>query len=972
MFPNYQRLAGNSIMEINSFSAGITSTSFTPVRRRESTLNTRQFHGEQEKEWTAARCHRLLRALTSRVRILKKEISRYSVAPQISNGASTSNLERVKVGGGSQQSNKVNDPDWTRGKKRIRQTYSTRGGKGDNGASRGSRILPAAKGTKSLVPGEVLVPTPILARARGEHILAQNIPFAIEQTDTGESRKRKRQKIRFAADDGNAHFQLSETLRDIRKTTTASRYNIYEGIYNGLDALLRSTAKDEPQVERKGPRLLLSMALRTVPRYISQQEELLSAFNYETGCKSAISSRDISTEIYDELEAFGLSGRSWKHLRTIVRSHGVQVVSDAIGTGLLDVEFCGVLITLCVHLSAIDEAETLLSVLLSSTNIPAPRTVYQTAGRPLSMLWKFVDYTGRVSFQYRQLSTMLSRGSLPIDWLATKEFVPVWSRLMQSLSPESMPADALHFLDTSLPLLAGAPKAARGNTSAASYNVLSEPVKNTFSSLLTTLSSIVILSQEAASETKPLALECFEQDYEHVVELLRSILIQYNSRKVLSDAQGALLVVANLMVGSADSDMSESDGGLVDILLGLLRQRGDGLSDTATTYNDLVRFMCSVARCCGRGAASMGFEYLGHLHMQLETLGCDKDNDILKGVIVDSAYEFAQKVPDRKYVDYAAEINAKYCARVVETSRRPALEDVDDDTRGGFRWEEGIGEWVTATPAAKNVKRKSVGDHSPMEDTPFRPPPNIRQRNNGSLSPYSTNGRLLRSSTVGSANDQQLHRYSSDGEISSDHESSASGSDDELVLNSSHLDKSFESDVSTSQMEISFTALFERSNEVITNPAVSFSSSTSSALPETSDTKGLRRSIVRAPKLDRKLLRSSLDWRIFDESIASNASSTSVSSETSQSKGGRQYIDRAPRLGRRALRSSQAWGLFEESDDELSFLSVSSQTDRTLQDITNRTLSNKSRRLPQTKPRAKQHKLTAPPALSDSEDELCT
>ena len=960
MFPKYQLSSGNSIMEINSFSSGIASTSFTPARRRESTLNKRQFLGEQEKDWSAARCHRLLRALTSRVTILKKEISRYSVAPKISNGASASNLERVKVGGGSQQSNKVNDPNWTRGKKRIRQTYSTRGGKSDNGASRGSRILPAARGRKSLIPGEVLVPTPILARARGEHMLAQNIPFAIEQTDIGESRKRKRRRIRFAADDGNAHFQLSETLRDIRKTTTASRYNIYEGIYNGLDALLRSTAKDEPQVERKGPRSLLAMALRTVPRYISQQEELLSAFNYETGCKSAISGRDISTEIYDELEAFGPSGRSWKHLRTLVRSHGVQVVSDAIWTGLLDVEFCGVLITLCVHLSAMDEAETLFSALLSSTNIPAPRTVYEMAVRPLSMLWKFVDYTGRVSFQYRQLSTMLSRGSLPIDWLATKEFVPVWSRLVQSLSPESMPADALHFLDTSLPLLAGAPKAAPGKASAASYSVLSEPAKNTFSSLLTTLSSIVILSQEAASETKSLALECFEQDYEHVAELLRSILIQYNPGEVLSNAQGALLVAANLIVGSADSDMPESDGGLVDILLDLLRQRGDDLSDTATTYNDLVTFMCSVARCCGRGAASMGFEYLGHLHMQLETLGCDKDNDILKGVIVDSAYEFAQKVPDRKHVDYAAEIDAKYCARVVETSRRPVSEDVDHDTRGGFRWEEGIGEWVTATPAAKNVKRvcKSVRDHSPMEDTPFRPPPNVRQRNNGGLSPYSTNRRLLRSSTVGSANDQQLHKYSSDGEVSPGHGSPASGSDDELVLNSSHLDKSFESDVSTSQMEITFTD-------------VSFSSSTSSALPETSDTKGLRRSIVRAPRLGRKLLRSSLDWQTFDESIASNASSTSASSETSQSKGGRQQIDRAPRLGRRALRSSQACELFEESDDELSFLSVSSQTARTLQDITNRILSNKSRRLPQTNPRWKQHKLTAPPALSDSEDELC-
>lgn len=106
----------------------------------------------------------------------------------------------------------------------------------------------------------------------------------------------------------------------------------------------------------------------------------------------------------------------------------------------------------------------------------------------------------------------------------------------------------------------------------------------------------------------------------------------------------------------------------------------------------------------------------------------------------------------------------------------------------------------------------------------------------------------------------------------------------------------------------------------------------------------------------------------LDEFFTSNNESSVLSCSRSSSSGRRQYVDRVPRLSRRILRHSQQWKLFEESDDELSFYSTSSSQGRgILRDITKTKILNKQpARKRQTPPRT----LDSPP-LDDSEDELC-
>lgn len=933
-------------------STNIALHGFTPVRRRESTVNTRQFHGDQEKEWTAARCHRLLRALTSRVAILNKELGRLSQPGQ---SQDRNNGEAPKTAKSSRTNTRDDDEDndWTRPRKKVKRTYSTRTGR--KGAGRDIPKTPRllSKGRKSLGSGDILIPTPILARARGEHYVDEH-PSMIANSGFHDQNlgRTKRSRHHYMTNDGEPCFQLSGTLRDLRRKVNASRYTIYEGIYNGLEALLRSTMDDEPEVKRKGARSLFSTALIAVPDYIAEEEE---AHFEEIGTKSAINARDITTEIYDELENFGSSGHGWKKLKTVVRSHGMKVLGDAITAGLLDVEFCGVLITLCIHTFAAEEAEILLSSMLYSGRFQTPKTLYDIAPRPFSMLWKFVEYTGRFAFQYHQLASLISNGILPLGWLATKEFRPVWTGVVQRLSPGAVNSDALFFLEISLPLLAGS-----GRSSTVFDTTSLVTVKHTFTSLITTLLSIVLLSQQSLDSNTNEEPRESDTPYEHVRTLLQRCVIQCNLSQT-SNSQGVLLLAANMLAREQLSKYENSEEALVTLLRNQEWDNDDDSDVGSEGYNDLIAFICSVARCCGRGASSVGFEYLEYLHLTLTKLSVDcRGADIFQGVIVDSAFAFAQQLPEQAHINYASAMDVKFCARNVKYGMAP-ISEADNVTRPGFRWEEGIGEWVTATPAGNNSKRQRIAPY-PMKRgaeciSPFRPPSWSRQTKAKGIA--LAKKQSLQSSNLSIESEINLNVLSSPGSASEPrhYEQDFAASDDELnAIHSSASEVSEDEPEyrdSPSDIETSFTESSVCSGTQYNGEA---------------ENKEIRLSIDRAPRSSRRLLQHSQDWQLFDESFSSTgSSSTSNQSRVSDSR--RQYVDRAPRLGRRALRSSQVWQLFDESDDELSFNSVSSQTDHILGDITN-TATNESRRARKIKAPIKQQKPMTNWTALLSEDEL--
>lgn len=904
-------------MESKNYNTGIQLHGFTPVRRRECDITTKQHNGgEQEQEWTTARCHRLLRALTSRVAILKKELSLISSSSGANQGANQNGVKVTKAN--RQRSSYPNDDaDWTKTgpkKNKLKRTYSNRGGR-----NRGSRVIPntprtgsVAGGRKALIPGEILVPTPILARARGELPIEEDsliTNYEAEGQQTGRNNR--------LASQGESGLRLSGSMRGLRQSTTASRYAIYEGLHNGLETLLRST-NDQPKEIRKGARSMFSMCLRAVPEYIEQEEASSIAYLEETGTKSAIDTRDITAEIYNDLEYFGTSGHGWKHLRVVVRSHGIKVLTDAIRAGLLEVQFCSILITLCLQNSGTEEAERLLSSLLGSGPFPAPKTLYDQVPRSILLLRKFAEETGRHTFEYQQLANLLSSGLLPLGWLATRDFRSFWTGVVQRISPGPMDSGVLAFLDISLPLIAGSDYLGKGFT-----EPILEAIESTFSSLLTTILSILILSME----TKDLASA---NTCGTLVILFRGSLVQFEA-SYPSEGQSALLLVANLFAegfGNLEQDLS-----LVWTILGQLRERLNGSEDSSKEYDNVVTFICSVARCCGRGSASSGFEHLEILHKTLEkSIENLEDSAAFQGLIVDSAMAFANQTPEPDHINYASSLEKKFSRRNIQPQHQPTICEAGN-TRRGFRWEEGIGEWITATPI-NNFKKPKIFSKCSMVKTVSQYTTHLGRKKREWRPVCSFNTSVEASPSTSSRSITEV----------------ADSVDEEMS------DTADSNSTSTPEDEETFSGV-----------SICSSSSSTSDSPESNDLPD------QAP-FKRRKLRSSQNGQQLDEFCAPSTSfSASSSRHRTKSQSGRQYSDRASKLEGRALRSSQTWQTLDDSDDELSILSASSSQPVSMgHDVTgSRSNSDRGSKRVRISKRRKSVIGRRASLEAESEDELC-
>ncbi|TAQ87749.1 hypothetical protein B7494_g3900 [Chlorociboria aeruginascens] len=722
-----------------------TEAVYAPFRRRETSLEPRIFNRDLEKEWTATRCHRLLRPLTSRIAILNKEQTRFPAKRPIH--VVLPDVE-AKQGQNIWNNKLTGDAHWIHPRKRVRYTYSGQGGKSARSTStlEKQQDLRPRKNLKTLIPGEISVPTSILKRAResafsSQIVSANNAYFQLGSIPNLVSKNSRSR--------GETNFQL---LRGIRKTTSTARYSIYEGIYNGLEALLKATMLTESEKNGKGSRSLLSACLKTIPAYIAEEEALALAYAENNGGKLAIEVRDISTEVYSDLEAFGSLGRGWHRLKVVVRSHAIEVVRKAICAGLLDIQFCGALVTLCIYSGSLEEAERLLSSVLEVGHFSTPKTVQSRftdddRNYPLSMLWKFVEDTALSSYQYRQLSIMFCTEQVPLGWLATKDFGNFWIAVIKAIATNSTDADTYSFITVILPLMArpDLAESKRKVSSLIAEDEVSKALKHTFSSVLATISAIGILDKRNATDCNLSGEK--EANLGRVDSLLRSCVIECRRAQYFT-IRYTLLLLANLMVECEDGNLPNSSRDLAECLVGQMKLNGS--ASNSATYGDLIQFITLMARCCGRGVSASGFGYLKCTHQVLELLAAERESNIaatLFELMVDSALLFAEEEPNDEHVEYATHLDSRFCS--IRTKTRPNRNSRDVSPKiSGFRWEEGISEWVTATPTTKGEKVQTFDYFSEDDsecDTPFRPP--CRKTSDGAVfGKHAVAPRILRSS----------------------------------------------------------------------------------------------------------------------------------------------------------------------------------------------------------------------------------
>lgn len=746
-----------------------TTPGFTPVRRRNQPQHNDSPALSVHAPWTTARCNRLLRAIASRISLLRK--NRY---PNTDNGVP---IVRGNQKGQAERADHCRqrldatllnkkegeqhvkaapyrrDLDWLPSpalQRKIKHTYSGKcigQAAKQNGAKRQCINL-ALPGDRALG-----------ASTYGEYAYTQD-PSAFQQDadDGQQSGGTKCRQKEGSSIEGQHNACRSYRNRDLvadtresfsklAKTVSPSHWMLINGLYDGLHALLKATSRSKPSSSR-GPRSLLATCLKRVPDYIAAEQEWHDQEDLDDDL-------DMSSVIYGDLESFGSSGvPGWKPLREVVRSHGVALLGEAIKDGLVKQNIARGLILLCLQSSALDEAQYLVECIMAvAGQLRKPPTASAKlfeveSSAALSTLDLFASRTGRFHVQFRHLASLLISGCLPIEWISTSDFVTCWKRVLFSISREDDHAgDASHLLRTAMSLSYGGLKETANSqihSVRSSLHVGGSTLNFESQKVLRSISPVVI-SQSGASTDYDAGSSHFQKPLNATITGLLIFLystIQKPSlamssisdqpcngsstalRYLVIDAQQAyeltqLETVSNGPIFSAERATLLL---LADALVGLpprayntsnVHTRLAGINVLATIDIKVAvevlytPFLCAVVRAYERDSPDGAFERLQYLLHEL--VGVSKSHDVepvarkLYGrIAVNTALEFSEGTGQAKHLEWALDVEDSVDGRDSKlASRTPAKTParVTNKSATGYRWEEGLCEWIAKTPA---------------------------------------------------------------------------------------------------------------------------------------------------------------------------------------------------------------------------------------------------------------------------------
>ncbi|KAF2009258.1 hypothetical protein BU24DRAFT_428805 [Aaosphaeria arxii CBS 175.79] len=682
--------------------------------------------------WTTSRCHRLLRPIASRIITLRKENDahkRVSAVNEARTGSSSFSLPKrdspVEVeanhavqSGTSKKPrgfDKVNDPDWVPGA-RIHAAVAKRtyGGR----PKRSAIVKPQEKeDRKPAKPGEIAF-TPLIQRT------ARNL----ETPRTHGSPSRGR---------GGSLIAKVEQIKAMKSQMRPEIGKLVEGLLDAYAKLLQATRNQEPK-RRTGVRSLFEVCLQKLPSYIELEEYFTRLDKEEAEDGEDV---DVCNEIYEHLEEqFGTrSGYGWQHFRQVVRSHGTSLICDAFSEGILGLEAAHAIIDLCMKATAWDEAEKFLWTFTALLRPLSPPNSFQADLFSIDtsvfvyLAKTFVERTGRHGLLYDLLEHMISQELLPLEWLATEGMRPVWNSLVRVLADDDARTSghALRFLETTMCTGMGLPDESIFTSDEvdvvnkqiipSSRKTLREALDTTFSSLLTVLTSIALVSYNQVNS------------YGHVTReraswVLDSILIGLLKRSdVRSDlelldattenmqtfAQRAMWICFSSLLVHLNGDAPRPGLLSLDVQLLLrsmkwvLYQYSCHPIDIAPILATFPQLLSSTARCTGKAWQDDGFDQLQRLVDHLLSLREGRLPHPLwnfKRLALESCLEFAHTPEHLAYVRQV-EASMKSEGRVV-LNHSPQKNGSPTAPSGGFRWEEGIGEWVACTPFAKQVMKR--------------------------------------------------------------------------------------------------------------------------------------------------------------------------------------------------------------------------------------------------------------------------
>lgn len=656
--------------------------------------------------WTTTRCHRLLRPLKTHIAALRREFE-VENSQSVSEDPDANNMED-SVGGA------VLD------KSKVQHTYSKRGRKPTRPndeqlvehASRASKAMKLAR--KKLQPGEIVLPTPVIRRARGYQLSSPlQQPRWTDSNSAGDGKKP------FGSMRGQRNSsvvsELESELQTLRNRVSSTKLSLYESLLRALHSLL--TATSEPPPGSRANKSLMAMCLRKLPEYIDELQYWEQRDAEEQGTKSTLQDSKVSGEIYEEVVGILPAARNGcPQLRQLVRADGLRLIRTAMTENLLDYKFAVLLIKLCSKMKARSEAEGLLETLLDlgvtcSGNAaqnakdavyPRPKCMDSTfeEGRklaPLKALRDFAKESERPQFMLRQLSKLMSTQKLPLEWLSTNEFVSIWSGIVRTLSGNEICDDTVSFAIHTITTLASQVKKT-------AYSLKAEPTNTRTLSQQTLLSTIATVATLPLLQydTTSLLLHRKRQDdtsimSQRVEQIMKSCIFEMGRQRkstwitTVLDL-GAFYASIPRIGTSGEKDASP-----------IFTQTNNPGKDARQHREAATALICTLAQCMGRGASEASHNSLTRLLDRLET-AVHGENAIPRGLRSDCAFFLAERTLDLRDLAFAESFNNEASEVGLDAKTGPRQPASSPSAR--FRWDEGIAEWVTATPASAEKQQR--------------------------------------------------------------------------------------------------------------------------------------------------------------------------------------------------------------------------------------------------------------------------
>ncbi|KAH7313260.1 hypothetical protein B0I35DRAFT_434740 [Stachybotrys elegans] len=659
-----------------------------PVDDRSRVINN------ELQPWTAARCHRLLRQLQSRLMSLHVLV----------------NETRTANGSTSDGPNVIDERE--RPRKRIRQTYGQRRTTAAPRARenlsatppRSTRTLGAMKLDGSSPPSsQAVAPTPLWHRIREHPETPRGAKDDIDEAPT---------KLETPA----LSEDVASGLRSLKTMARPDRYRIYEAIVGWLAELLRITSGKADEPQRKS---LMGMCLRKIPDCVSEIEAWDRQMSKEKGSGFTWKSTGVSLELYEQLESFGIPGRGWRPLKLVVRSHVMFLLSNAIRSGLLESPAAALLVKVCMDQGCTEEAGTL--ALAAGESMPFPSAVQANDSRLQGLRGILAQQEGRghLSPAFDTLDRLIRERPWLLPCLSRRSLCNPWLLSLRAIMTGRSSSSAMELLSTTMAMLAG-----NHQQSQSTYQQ---------EHLLIGVAGAVVAAAMALSSGDGRCGQASrlrrQRRLLHVLDRGMAQAQLSNHRRRQARRSGGLFVLAFARQLTADNiDDPSLTVFKVQAAADTFQLAGKSGDLLTTQYRQITSLACSIAQFRSRTLRVPGRESLEEICDRIEALGLAAG---LKPCLrTDAAFLLAQRTKDLGDLAFAESLPAGD-----QGGRNTAL-------FSGWRWEEGISEWVQLDSTKTGDDGQTMG--SPGEQQPNSSRSTSMVRGNGLGDDNARRGRLRR------------------------------------------------------------------------------------------------------------------------------------------------------------------------------------------------------------------------------------